>query len=230
MTHRLLAKGWLLSIMLTMSIAHSPTAAGAAGDDDEAPATASGTTTRPVAKPTSPAILLSEFIYEKAPYPSCHASTIAQTKDGLVAAWFGGTAERAPDVGIWVARRDGKSWSTGIEVATGTDADGKPIATWNPVLFQPKDGPLLLFYKVGPKPAAWWGMMMNSTDGGATWSRPRRLPDGILGPIKDKPIQLADGTLICPSSTEGEGGRRMHMEFTSDLGATWTKTEPLNVG
>ena len=49
-------------------------------------------------------ILVDEFIYMEAPYPSCHASTIVQTPDGLVAAWFGGTAERNPDVGIWVSR------------------------------------------------------------------------------------------------------------------------------
>jgi predicted neuraminidase len=72
-------------------------------------------------------------------------------------------------------------------------------------------------------------MMMSSNDEGATWSTPKRLPDGILGPIKDKPIELADGTIVCPSSTEDHGGQ-LHIEFTKDLGATWTKTEPLNDG
>ena len=33
----------------------------------------------------------SEFIYEEAPFPSCHASSIDQTREGLIAAWFGGT-------------------------------------------------------------------------------------------------------------------------------------------
>ena len=45
----------------------------------------------------------------EAPFPQCHASTIAQTADGLVAAWFGGTREKHPDVGIWISRHDGKS-------------------------------------------------------------------------------------------------------------------------
>jgi predicted neuraminidase len=183
----------------------------------------------PTSQP-SPAILKTEFIFETAPFPSCHASTIAQTKHGLIAAWFGGTRERAPDVGIWTSHYDGKSWSPVVEVADGVQKDGPRMPTWNPALFQPKDGPLLLFYKVGPKPAAWWGMMMSSDDEGATWSKPKRLPDGILGPIKDKPIQVAGGTLVCPSSTEGEGGDMLHMEFTKDLGATWTKTNPLNNG
>ena len=40
---------------------------------------------------------------------------------------------------------------------------------------------------------------------------------------------LADGTLLCPSSTE-HNGWRIHMEMTRDLGVTWTKTGPLNDG
>ncbi len=174
------------------------------------------------------AIIKTEFIYEQAPFPSCHASTIAETKDGLVAAWFGGTGERNPDVGIWASRRDKTGWSKVVEVANGIQQDGKRYPTWNPVLFQPSRGPLLLFYKVGPSPSEWWGMLMTSADGGATWSKPRRLPDGILGPIKNKPVQLQDGSILCGSSTENAGWR-VHIERTSDLGETWQKTDSLNV-
>ena len=105
------------------------------------------------------AIVHSEFIYESAPFPSAHASTIVETRDGLVAAWFGGTAERNPDVGIWVSRHDPSTrsarsgqaaWTAPVEVANGVQADGTRLPTWNPVLFQPASGPLVLFYKVGP--------------------------------------------------------------------------------
>ncbi len=171
----------------------------------------------------------SEFIYEQAPFPSCHASTLAETKAGLVAAWFGGSAEGNPDVGIWVSRHDGQRWSAPVEVADGIQEEGACQPCWNPVLFQPKRGPLLLFYKVGPSPSRWWGMLMTSDDGGINWSKPRRLPEGILGPIKDKPVELPDGSLLCPSSTE-HAGWRIHLERTSDLGRTWTKTKPLNDG
>ena len=170
-----------------------------------------------------------EFIYETAPFPSCHASTIEDTQGGLVA-WFGGTDEKNPDVGIWVSRHDGKKWTPVVEVANGVQAGGQTrYPTWNPVLFQPKSGPLLLFYKAGPSPSRWWGMLITSSDGGRTWSQPRRLPDGILGPIKNKPVALADGTVLCPSSTEHDGWR-IHMEMTSDLGTAWTKTGALNDG
>jgi predicted neuraminidase len=177
-----------------------------------------------------PAVITSEFIFEKAPFPSCHASTIAETTNGLVAAWFGGTAEKNPDVGIWLSRHEGKGWSTPLEVANGIQSNStKRLPCWNPVLFQPRKGPLLLFYKVGPTPSRWWGMLTDSTDGGKTWTPPRKLPDGILGPIKNKPVELSDETLLCPSSTE-DAGWRVHLERTSDLGLTWTKTAPINDG
>lgn len=174
----------------------------------------------------SAAVLKSEFIYETAPFPSCHASTIAQTSHGqLLAAWFGGTAEGHVDVGIWVSRLEGEKWSSPVEVANGVQADGTRFPTWNPVLFQPRTGPLLLFYKVGPSPSQWWGMVRTSSDDGLTWSDATRLPDGILGPIKNKPIQLVDGTIISGSSVEGlkpAPAWRIHFERSTDGGKTWT--------
>ena len=185
-------------------------------------------TTQVFAAP-QPGLIKSEFIYETAPFPSCHASTIEESKDGLVASWFGGTHEKHPDVGIWVSRLADGRWTTPVEVANGIESATNRFPCWNPVLFQPKSGPLLLFYKVGPTPSTWWGMLITSEDGGRTWSKPHRLPDGILGPIKNKPVQLANGDLLCPTSSEHDGWR-VHFERTSDLGKTWTTTEPVNDG
>jgi predicted neuraminidase len=176
-----------------------------------------------------PGLLKSQFIYEKAPFPQCHASTIAESRGTLVAAWFGGTREKHPDVGIWVARHDGKDWSAPVEVANGVQDDKTRHPCWNPVLFQPSDGPLLLFYKVGPDPKRWWGMVMTSADGGQTWSKPRRQPDGFLGPTKNPPVQLADGNLLCPSSTEDQGWR-IRFERTDPRAEKWERTEFVNDG
>jgi len=176
-----------------------------------------------------PGVVCAEFLFEKAPFPQCHASTIVEVKGGLVAAWFGGTREKHPDVGIWVARHERDKWTEPIQVADGKQADGKQQPCWNPVLFRPKDGPLWLFYKVGPSPSAWWGMLRTSDDSGKTWSEARRLPDGILGPIKNKPVQLANGDILCPTSTE-HAGWRVHFERSSDGGKTWAATPPLNDG
>jgi predicted neuraminidase len=174
-------------------------------------------------------VIASEFIFEQAPFASCHASTIAETPAGLVAAWFGGTREGASDVGIWLAARVADRWTAPVEVTSGRHSDETRYPCWNPVLFQVRGGPLLLFYKVGPKPNAWWGMLMRSSDSGQTWSTPERLPEGILGPIKNKPVLLFDGALLCPSSTEDQGWR-VHLERTTDLGRTWTTIGPLNDG
>jgi len=177
-----------------------------------------------------PAPKKSQFIYETAPFPSCHASTLVEPNSGgLVAAWFGGTREKHPDVGIWVSRLEGNVWTTPLEVANGVQADGSRHPCWNPVLFQPKNGPLMLFYKVGPDPKTWWGMLRLSEDGGITWSEPRRLPEGFAGPIKNKPVQLASGDLLCPSSSE-DNGWRVHFERSSDLGLTWSSTGAINDG
>jgi len=72
-------------------------------------------------------------------------------------------------------------------------------------------------------------MMMTSEDGGKSWLAPRRLPDGILGPIKNKPVQLTSGDLLYPSSTE-EGGWRVHFERTGGLGQNWETIGPVNDG
>src|SRR5690606_13761815 len=131
--------------------------------------------------------------------------------EGLVAAWFGGEYERHPNVGIWVSRHADGRWTAPVEVATGVQPDGTRHPTWNPVLFKPADGPLMLFYKVGPNPREWWGMRIVSRVGGRTWSTPERLPEGIIGPVKNKPVVLDGGDVLAGSSTEHDGWR-VHFE------------------
>jgi predicted neuraminidase len=172
-----------------------------------------------------PAILKSEFIFDPNPVPSCHATTIVEAEDkSLVSAWFAGTAESKPDVCIWSARNVEGKWTAPLKVAEGT-----PHPCWNPVLFQPREGPLLLFYKVGPSPSTWWGMLKTSNDNGLTWSEATKLPDGIIGPVKNKPVQLADGTILSGSSTEHQGWRA-HFERSTDNGKTWEFIGPVNDG
>ena len=177
-------------------------------------------------------MISSEFIFENAPYPQCHASTIvAPSADHLVAAWFGGTRERDPDVAIYVAEWHDGRWHEPIQVASGVQSDGSRLPTWNPVLFQPPGGALMLFFKVGPSPSTWWGMVKTSADGGRTWGDARRLPDGVLGPIKNKPVVLADGSWLSPSSTENaEDGWLVHFEMSRDGGRTWEIIGPVEKG
>jgi len=169
-----------------------------------------------------------EFVFDNAPFATCHAATIVATEHGLIAAWFGGEEEGSADVGIWMSRRDFTGWSQVKQVATGLLPNGGKCACWNPVLFAAREK-LLLFYKVGDSPRNWWGMLRTSSDDGITWSPAQRLPDGIFGPIKNKPIQLSNGDLLCGASSE-ENGWTVHMEITSDLGKTWTRSDALNDG
>lgn len=175
-------------------------------------------------------IITDEFINKNAPYPESHAATVAENKYGeIVAAWFGGTKERNPDVCIWLSRRVNGKWTEAQNVANGIVNEKLRYACWNPVLYQVPDGDLQLYYKVGPNVAGWVGKMMSSADGGKTWSKPLDLPEGFLGPIKNKPVLLKDGSLLSPSSTEGNGWK-VHFESSSDRGKTWKKSEAINDG
>ncbi|MFO7658297.1 MAG: sialidase family protein [Bacteroidales bacterium] len=174
-------------------------------------------------------IVLEEFIYDTASFPSCHAATIAETPEGLIAAWFGGTHERHPDVCIYISRKIDNKWTAPVKVSDGIIDDTLRYPTWNPVLFQIPGGELMLFYKVGPSPSTWWGMLNTSSDNGKTWSAAKKLPEGYIGPVKNKPVLLENSRLICPSGTEGDGWK-VHFEITTDFGSTWEKTGPINDG
>lgn len=196
----------------------------------------------PIAEAGKGALVSGEMIFpiENKPTKECHASTIVETPSGLVAAWFAGTRERDPDVGIWISRQVNGDWSEPTEVVNGVQSMNLRYPCWNPVLFQPEEGPLLLFYKVGPNPREWWGMLTTSEDDGKTWSWPTKLGEHwavghLLGPVKNKPIQLEDGSILCPTSTEVEltdddTRWRVHFEVTRDLGKTWDVIGPIHDG
>lgn len=166
------------------------------------------------------------FLQGNVPFPSCHASTLIETSDGLLAAWFGGTAEKNPDVGIWISHHIKGIWTKPEQVADGVQYKTKRYPCWNPVLYN-SGKEIMLFFKVGPSPSEWWGELMISMDDGKTWSIPSRLPEDIYGPVKNKPVMNSNGELLCPSSTENDGWR-VHVEMTSDNGLKWERTPALN--
>jgi alpha-L-rhamnosidase len=173
-------------------------------------------------------IVKNEFIFDRTSFPESHAATIAETPKGLIAAWFGGTKEGNKDVCIWISHFANNQWSEPKKVADGIINDSTRYACYNPVLYQVPNGELLLFYKIGPNVAGWKGYMIRSSDNGQTWGKREALPDGFLGPIKNKP-ELINSTLLCPSSTE-KTGWKAHIEITKDWGKTWAKTDAINDG
>ncbi|RXG11682.1 putative neuraminidase [Leeuwenhoekiella aestuarii] len=174
-------------------------------------------------------VLVDRFIFEKAPFKQCHASTLVETANGdILAAWFGGEYERHPHVAIYTSRLTPSGWSVPEKVADGQAAiDSISYATWNPVLFNNAEDELMLFYKEGPSPSTWWGMLKISDGAGNSWSEAKRLPDGIIGPVKNKPIRLKSGVIVSPSSIESQGGGvwKSHMELSYDEGHTWEKVD-----
>ena len=179
-------------------------------------------------------VICDEFLYKQAGFPECHSASIVETRKGdLVATYFGGTKERNPDVCIWVSRKPkgAKDWTKpqlvadGVGVINGNEVSnvaGQREACWNPVLFETPSGELQLYFKIGPNVAGWKGWRITSKDGGKTWSKRERLPDGIYGPIKNKPI-LVGNRLISPTSDERDGWK-VYFELSDDMGKTWRRT------
>lgn len=170
-------------------------------------------------------MLRSEFIFTRAPFRQCHASTLVELAKGkLLAAWFGGAREGAADVAIWGSIFDNGEWSRPKVWASMPGA-----ACWNPVLFSLRPGEMALYFKYGVNPRSWKGAVTTSADGLA-WSAPADLTPGILGPIKNKPIRCANGDIVAGSSTETTLRWNCWVNISSDNGASWSLVGPIHVG
>jgi predicted neuraminidase len=166
-----------------------------------------------------------EFIFTEAPFASSHASTVIELQNGdVLASWFGGSGEGHPDVAIWTARRSGDKWGAPIEAVREPN-----IATYNPVLFYTKDRRLWLYYKFGAHPMSWTAGRMSSTDEGNHWSTPEHLPAGLYGPIRAKPLVMADGAIVSGTSVESYRSWAVWIERSTDSGKSWTKSGPITV-
>ncbi|TDG00210.1 sialidase family protein [Paenibacillus piri] len=172
-----------------------------------------------------------QFLFEDdRPFHNCHASTIVELPGGdLLVAYFAGSKEGNPDVGIWCSRRTNGVWSKPYVAA-----DEEGLVHWNPVLFRKNDGQIVLHYKVAHPIPAWHTRVVVSDDNGATWSRPVDLVPGDIGgrgPVKNKLIVLQDGTWLAPASIEGDVWD-CFADISRDEGATWTRSAlvPVNRG
>ena len=74
---------------------------------------------------------MSLFI-QKLRFRQAHASTIAETPDGFIAAWFGGTREGNKDVCIWTSHLVNNKWTAPVKVAEGIINDTTTLCLLQP--------------------------------------------------------------------------------------------------
>lgn len=143
-------------------------------------------------------IVSEDFVFSRAPFSESHASTIVEAEEGrFLVAFFAGTEEGNRDVAIWLSKGEGGSWDPPLRIAWDEEAP-----CWNPVLFKDVGGRIYLFYKIGPSPETWSGVYTISENNGISWSNPHYLAAGLLGPVKNKPIIISNGEIVCGTSVE----------------------------
>jgi predicted neuraminidase len=97
------------------------------------------------------------------------------------------------------------------------------------VLFRSASKAFFLFYKAGANPMSWTSYIRRSADIGKTWEKAEPLPAGLLGPIKNKPIQRADGTILAGTSVESYKAWACWLERSGNDGKTWRRFGPISV-
>lgn len=164
--------------------------------------------------------------------PGCahnHTVSVVEPEPGvLLAAWVAGPVNRDPRNAVWMAwKREGRWYPPYRDV----DSGASDATVFNPVLVRREHGKnageLLLFHKAGPSPDLWTGYLRRSSDGGAHWSAPVTLPAGMTGVVRSRPLELADGTLLCGDSVEAWRAWAGWVNETRDAGRTWRRHGPI---
>lgn len=165
-----------------------------------------------------------QFVCDKLPTFNCHASTVLPLENGnVVIAWFGGSKEGKKDVDIWYTVKDNNGFCKPVRMSKA-----RAVPHWNPVLFQRKNGEIVLFFKVGNNIPYWRTFYAVSNDGGYTFSEPKELvkgdKSGGRGPVKNKCLRLENGRILAPASTEHHGWI-CFTDISDDDGVTFRKSK-----
>lgn len=168
----------------------------------------------PAAQPNEVPAFEERFVFHQDLTSFAHSPALAEIADGrLLAIWYGGSREGAPDVSLYGSRFDPaeENWTT-PEVVTTPSATQREIRRYvrtlgNPALWSAPDGQLWLFYVASP--AGWAASSIHvktSQDGGTTWTPAWRLvtsPYFNMGTlVRTSPLRWGDGTIALPAYQE----------------------------
>lgn len=162
----------------------------------------------------------------------CRHATLAESKAGnLMCAYYAGAASPTSDGAIWLSRYTRGEWSPPERLPKVND---EPHGC--PVLFRDPKRAIYLFFKVGANAATWRTYWMESEDGGRSWNQATELvpgDQGGRGPVRCKPILLADGAWLAPASTDRgdreQGAWKAFVDRSEDAGKTWTRSADFTV-
>lgn len=155
-------------------------------------------------------------------HPSCHCATVAALPgpgpERLIASWYAGSAECAPDVALFTARWSAAEGWSAPEVLV--DTPGR--AEGNPVLGLAPSGRLWLIFAtlLGRRWTSCRLRRMHSDDGGIHWSEPEDLPGAEVGwLVRNKPLEHGSAWLLPVYDEVAWEGFVLRSE---DGGASWT--------
>jgi predicted neuraminidase len=191
-----------------------------------------------MARPAAPGFTLTERSNTTIPMPpgvpAAHASALAALPNGdLLASWWAGQRESAPDVRMYAARWHEGRWSEAHEIVD-RQALGQALQTGvrrigNPVLWVAPDGRVHL-YMVATGLGGWAAgrvAHLVSEDGGDSFKARRVLPLSPLWNIsvlvRTRPVGLADGGWLLPAYFELGHKYPMVISFDAQGEPRWVR-------
>ncbi|NQZ12778.1 MAG: exo-alpha-sialidase [Algicola sp.] len=133
---------------------------------------------------------------------TAHAPTLCKLPDRHILLVFFGREPQQNKSALWQCTFDNNQWQSLKGVGNTTNDQHN---YHNPVLYQcsePGNNQTWLFSKIGGGPSNWRGVMQCCNDNSATFTDPLPLPKQAIGPTRNPPMLLDDGSLLIPSSSE----------------------------
>jgi len=158
------------------------------------------------------------------PGPICHCPTLVELPGGdLLAAWYAGAYETAPDQVVLAARfrRDELDWTAPVIIVdTPGHADGQPV------LYAHPSGAVWLFF-VTTEEQDWRSarLKVQTSSDAIQWDKPRVLSDRLGLMFRSKPLDLLGGGILIPIYDEVQW-QSMSM-MSDDEGLTWRLGNPI---